>query len=245
MLFQISSVAASATPADALTCKSKTSWKWLLVWGFISFQTLRREVNLRLDFGGTSILMLHTKSSCAWLLPRQGSPLHLWQVCAWSYRKRWSLSMWLRFPSCMWWDGCLVSWNMIPKSRSNARAYSRVLSPSTSGSDLPYPIPQCTLLYPVPAQRTWPFWSSHGIRNSDPGILAVTASSWSKNRSLTSSLRPLCKAYTDRKIMTRWPTISFAKMILSETLCTSKTFSIHSSATNTPTSAVPLLFPDH
>ena len=33
-------------------------------------------------------------------------------------------------------------------------------------------------------------------------------------------------------------------MILSETLWTSNTFSIHSSATNTPTPAVPLLFPD-
>ena len=82
------------------------------------------------------------------------------------------------------------------------------------------------------------------IRNSDPGILAVTARSWSKNRSLTSSLRPLFGAYTDRKINPCWPTISFTKMILLETLCTSKTFSIHSSATNTRTPAVPLLVLD-
>ena len=64
MLLQISSVAASASPADALTCKLKTTWKWLLVWGSFSFQTLRQWVNLGLDFGGTSILMSHTRSWC-------------------------------------------------------------------------------------------------------------------------------------------------------------------------------------
>ena len=90
--------------------------------------------------------------------------------------------------------------HVFPRSRSDARAYSRILSPSTSGFGLPYPIPPCTFLYPVPARQTWPFQSPHGIRNSDAGILAVTARSWSKNRSLTSSLRPLCGAYTDRKV---------------------------------------------
>ena len=69
MLFQISSVAPSATPADVLACKLKTSWKWLLVWGSLSFQTLRR-----LDFGGTSILMSHV----AELLPLQRS---LFYIC--------------------------------------------------------------------------------------------------------------------------------------------------------------------
>ena len=72
----------------------------------------------------------------------------------------------------------------------------------------------------------------------------VTARSWSKNRSSTSSRRPLCGAYTSRNVTTRWPTISFTQMILLESLCTSKTFSIYSSATNTPTQAMPLLFPD-
>ena len=64
MLFQISSVASSATAADVLTCKLKTSSNWLLIWGSLSFQTVRRGVNLRLDFGGTSILMSHTRSWC-------------------------------------------------------------------------------------------------------------------------------------------------------------------------------------
>ena len=64
MLFQISSVDASATPADMLTCKLKSSWNWLLVWGSLNFQTLRRGLNLRLDFSGTSILMSHTRSWC-------------------------------------------------------------------------------------------------------------------------------------------------------------------------------------
>ena len=116
--------------------------------------------------------------------------------------------------------------HVFPRSRSNAWAYSKILSPSASGFGLPYPIPPCTSLYPVPARPTWPFQSPHGIRNSDAGILAVTARSWSKNRSLTSSLRPLCGAYTDRKVATRWLTMSFTKIILSETLWTSKTFSI-------------------
>ena len=71
-------------------------------------------------------------------------------------------------------------------------------------------IPQPTMhfpLYPVPAWPTWLFQSPHGIRNSDPRILVVTACSWSKNRSLTSSLRPPCGANTDRKVTTRWPNI--------------------------------------
>ena len=48
----------------------------------------------------------------------------------------------------------------------------------------------------------------------------------------------LCGAYTYKKgVTTLWPSMSFTKMILSETLWTSKTFSIHSSATNTYTSS--------
>ena len=64
MSFHISSVAASGTPADTLTCKLKTSWKWFLLWGSFSFQTLRRGMNLPLGFGGTSNLMWHTRSWC-------------------------------------------------------------------------------------------------------------------------------------------------------------------------------------
>ena len=97
----------------------------------------------------------------------------------------------------MRWLSCFLK-HVFPRSRSNARAYSRILSPSTSGSGLPYPMPPCTSQYPVPAWHTWPFQSPHGIKNPDAGILAVTARSWSKNRSLTWSLRPLCGAYTDR-----------------------------------------------
>ena len=63
-LFHISSVAASGTPADALTCNLKTFWKWFLLWGSVSFHTFRRGINLRLGFGGTSNLMSHTRSWC-------------------------------------------------------------------------------------------------------------------------------------------------------------------------------------
>ena len=147
------------------------------------------------------------EADVAGLLPHQGSLLHLWQVCTWSYGKGWSLSAWLCFPTyVMRWLSRFLK-HVFPRSRSNARAYSRVLSPSTSGSSLPYPIPPCTSLYPVPAWPTWPFQSPHGSRNSDAGILAVTARSWSKNRSLTSTLRPLCGAHTYRKVTTHWLTI--------------------------------------
>ena len=243
MLFQISSVAPSATPADVLTCKLKTSWKWLLVWGSLSFQTLRRGVNLRLDFGGTSIHMSHTRSWCCRATSSPGITFTSVTSLRMVLRKRLKSICVATFSNLyvMRWLSHFLK-HVFPRSRLNARAYSRVLSPSTSGSGLPYPIP--TSLYPMPAWPTWPFQSPHGIRNSDAGILPVTARSWSKNRSLTSSLRPLCGAYTDRKVTTRWPTISFTKMILSETLCTSKTFSIHSSTTNTPTPAVPLSFLD-
>ena len=193
------------------------------------------RVNLRLDFGGTSILMLHTRSWCCRATSSPGITFTSVTSLRMVLRKRMK-------SICVAMSHFLK--HVFPRSRSNARAYSRILSPSTSGFSLPYPIPPCTSLYPVPAWPTWLFQSPHGIRNSDAGILAVTARSWSKKRSLTSSLRPLCGAYTDRKVTTCWPTMSFTKMILSETLWTSKTFSIHSSATNTPTPAVPLSFPN-
>ena len=206
---------------------------------------LRRGVNLHLNFCDTSILMLHTRS---WYCRPTSSPgVNFTSVTSLSMvlRKRMKSICMATFPNLyvMRWLSRFLK-HVFPRNRLNARAYSRVLSPSTSGSGLPYPIPPCTSLYPVPARPTWPFQNSYGNRNSDPGILAVTACSWSKNRSLTSSLRPLCGAYTDRKVTTCWLTIRFTKMILSETLCPSKTFSIHSSATNTPTSAVPLSFLD-
>ena len=137
MLFQISSVAASASTADALTCKLKTSWKWLLVWGSLSFQTLRRGVNLRLNFSGTSILISHTRSLCSSTTSSPGITFTSVTRLPMVLRKGWSLSAWLCFPTCTWWDGCHVSWNVFQGSRLNARA--RVLSPSTSGSGLLYP----------------------------------------------------------------------------------------------------------
>ena len=140
----------------------------------ISFQTLRRGVNLCFwwhitphatykklmlqgyflarDFFFTSVTSSHMllrksmKSICVAAFPDL-------------YVMRW-LSYFLK--------------HVIPRSKSNARAYTRILSPSTSGSGLPYPIPPCTSLYPVSAWPTLLFQSPHGIRNSDPGILVVT-----------------------------------------------------------------------
>ena len=81
----------------------------------------------------------------------------------------------------MWWDACHVSWNVFPRSRLNARVYSKVLSPWTSGSGLPYP-------HPIPCIQF--LHSLHGCSNLHMGseilILAVTACSWSKNITQTT-----------------------------------------------------------
>ena len=195
MLFQRSSVAPSATFADVLTCKT---WKWLLIWGSLNFQILRWGVNLRLDFGGTSILMSHTRSWCCRATSSPGITFTSVTSLSMVLQKRMNVC---GYVSWLVHDEIAVTFleQVFQRSRSNASAYSRVLPPSTSGSSLPYPIPPCTSLYPVPARPTWPFQSPHGIINSDAGILAVTAHSWSKNKSLTSSLRSLWGAYTDRK----------------------------------------------
>ena len=222
MLFQISSVAASVTPADMLTCKLKTSWKWLLVWGSLSFQTLRRGVNLRLDFGGTSILMSHTRSWCCRASSLPGITFTSVKSLHMVLRKRMKSVCMAMFP-----DLYLMRWlsrflkHVFPRSRSKARAYSRVLSPSTSGSSLSCPMhfpvsSACTAYMAVPIY-TWE-------QKFNAGILAVTVCSWSKNRSLTTSLRPLCRVYTDRNVTTHWLTVSFTKMSLLETLCSSKKY---------------------
>ena len=152
MLFQISSVVPSATPADMLTCKLKTSWKWLLIWGSLSFQTLRWGVNLRLDFGGTSILMSHTRSWCCRATFLPGITFTSVTSLRMVLRKRMKSIYVAMFPDLyvMRWLSHFLK-HVFPRSRLNARAYVRILSPSTSGSALPYPIPQCTSLYPVPA----------------------------------------------------------------------------------------------
>ena len=170
---------------------------------------------LALAFGGTSILMSHTRSWCCRATSSPGitfTSVTSLRMVLWKRMKSICVAMFTDLYVMRWLSHSLK--HVFPRSRSNAGAYSRNLSPSTSGSGLPYPIPPCTSLYPVPAWPTWPFQSPHGIRNSDAGILAVTARSWSKNRSLTSSLRPLCGAYTDRKVTTHWPTMSLKKPFL-------------------------------
>ena len=184
MFFEISSVAASATSWHASwrspgnDCSSEglklTNFeaRGKRAWILVAHQSLCRRQEA--DVSG--------------LLPRQESLLHLWQVCAWSYGIRWSLFAWLCFLTCTWWDGGHVSWNMCSQEAGQMFWHTLFLSPSTSGSGLPYPIPPCTSLYPVSARPTWPFQSPQGVRYSDAGILAGTARSWSKNRSLTLSI---------------------------------------------------------
>ena len=143
-------------------------------------------MNLRLEFGGKPILIPHTRSWCC----RSTSSPRITFTSVTSLR----MVLWIKMKSIcvatfpdlyvMRWLSCSFE-HVFPRSRLNARAYSRFLSPSTSGSSLPYSIPLCTFLYPTPA---WPFQSISTFRNFNPGILAVTAPSWSKNRSLTSPL---------------------------------------------------------
>ena len=120
--------------------KLKTSWKWLLVWGSLSFQTLRQGVNLRLDFGGTSILMSHTRSWCCRATSSPGITFTSVSSLRMVLRKRMKSICVAVFPDLyvMRWLSCFLK-HVFSRSRSNARAYSRILSPSTSGFGLPYP----------------------------------------------------------------------------------------------------------
>ena len=207
MLFQISSVAPSATPADVLTCKLKT-WKWLLVWGSLSFQTLRWGVNLRLDFGGTSILMLHTRSWCCRATSLPESLLHLWQVCAWSYGKGWTLSVWL-FPDLylMRWLSCFFK-HVFPRSRPK-------LGHTLGFSHLQHLVRACH----TPSHHALPciqcLHGLHGRSNLHMGSEILMLGVWQSQQAAdqrtgpwTSSLRPLCGAYTDRKVTTCWLWVS-------------------------------------
>ena len=54
----------------------------------------------------------------------------------------------------MRWLSCFLK-HEFPRSRSNARAYFRILSPSTSGSGLPYPIQLWRLERPCRPCRHW------------------------------------------------------------------------------------------
>ena len=109
------------------------------LWGPLSFQTLRRGVNLRLDFGSTSILVSHTRSWCCRATSLPGitftSVTKLAQICAWSYRNR-CMVLWKRmrsvcmatFPDLyvMRWMSCFLE-QVFPRSRLIARAFSRVI----------------------------------------------------------------------------------------------------------------------
>ena len=104
-----------SSPADVFTCKLKTSWKWLLVWGPLSFQNL--GVNLRLDFGGTSMIMLHTRSWCCGATSSPGIIFTFVTSLRMVLRKGMNQSAWLCFPTCLWWDGCHVSRNCVSKKQ--------------------------------------------------------------------------------------------------------------------------------
>ena len=211
MLFQISSVAASATPADTLKCKLKTSWKWLLIWGPLSIQTLRRWMNLHLDFGSTSILMSHRRN---WCCRATSSLLHLWQVSrlvpdemavtfleTCSQEAGWMLGHTLGFSHPQ---------HLVPACQSQCHHALLCI--------------QCL----------------HGLRghsNLHMGSEIRILGSWQSQHAADQRIGPYPHHldHSVRHTQTERSTISFTKMILSETLCISKTFSIHSSATNTPT----------
>ena len=158
-------------------------------WWSLSFQTLRWGMNLCLYFGRTSILISLTRSWCCRVSSLPGITFtSVTSLCMVLSKVMRSICM-ATFPDLyvMRWLSRFLE-HVFQRSRLNDSTYSRILSPWTSGSGLLYRIPPCTSLYPEPARPTWPFQSPHGMRNSNPGILAVTAPNWSKKRSLTSSL---------------------------------------------------------
>ena len=102
---------------------------------------------------------------------------------------------------------------MFLRSRMNARAYSRVLSPSTSGSGLPYPIPPCTSLYPVPARPTWLFnlctvsgiqilgpWQSQQVAGQRTvlNLINLTLNLKKKNRNVSMTQTPPPRGHPHR-----------------------------------------------
>ena len=98
LLFQISSVAASATPADALMCKLKTSWKWFKLPNFKA----RSELALGFWWHISPHVTYKKLMLQGYFLTKDH--FHICDVCAWSYGKGWSLSAWLLFPTCKWWN---------------------------------------------------------------------------------------------------------------------------------------------
>ena len=125
MFFQISSVAASATLADALTCKLKSSWKWLLVWESLNFQTKTRH-ELALGF------WWHINPHVAYKkLVLQGYFLARdhFHICDKFAHDPMEKDYLCGCVSRLVWDGMAVTFleNVFPSSRWNARAYTRVL----------------------------------------------------------------------------------------------------------------------
>ena len=167
-------------------------WKWLLIWGSLSFQTLKWGVYFLSDFSGTSIHICIQEADIAGLLHHHGSLLHLWQVCV---RKTMKSICLATFPDL--YNSCHISWNMCSQEAG-----------WMLGHTLGFSHPQhLVLACHTPCHHALPCSSActadMAIRIStwsEIWILAVTAHSWSKNRSLASSLRSLCAAYTDWKV---------------------------------------------
>ena len=88
---------------------------------------------------------------------------------------------------------------------------------------MPHPTMHFSVSSACTAYMAVPIYT-YGNRNPMLGSWQSQHAAYQKNRSLNSSLRPLCGAYTDRKVTTGWPIISFTMMSLLETLCTSKKY---------------------
>ena len=107
MLFQISSVAASARPHMRVEDLEMIAHLRVL-----SFQTLRQGVNLCLDFGGTSILMLHTRSWCCRATSSPGITFTSVTSLCMVLRKRMKSICVATFSDLYVMRCCQVSWHM-------------------------------------------------------------------------------------------------------------------------------------
>ena len=74
-----------------------------------------------------------------------------------------------------------------------------------------FPISSACMTYMAIPISSW----HQKFRSWDPGIHSTQPI---KEYVLNHITRPLCGAFTHRKVSTCWPTVSFTKMILSETL---------------------------
>ena len=106
-----------------------------------------RGLALRLDFVGMLILMSHTRSWCCRATSLPGITFtSVTSLCMVLQKRIKSICM-ADFPTCMWWDGCHISWNMCSQEAGQMLGH-------TLGSFLPQDLVQ---VCHIPSHHALPF----------------------------------------------------------------------------------------